>query len=323
MTEIIFAGVSHKTADLCLREKAYLTERAMLSAYERIKTEPGVSGAFIISTCNRTELYLSAEADKTKGVAELFGEIAGLENDLCGVVSVNTEPDALVHLFRVAVGLESKIFFEDQILGQVKAAFELALSADSMDNILKKAVQIAVSCAKKIKSENSDGRRGDGIAGAAAKAVAVFADERHITALIIGGGAVGVRLAKLLVEQEQRVFITRRSREQSFPEGAVAVDYAERYAVLNAADAVVGATKSPHITLQAELAAAASLKPRLYLDLALPRDFDPKLATLPFAVLKNLEDIEASGYDASIEAKAEEAIREYLRDYKRWRSYGK
>jgi glutamyl-tRNA reductase len=226
-------------------------------------------------------------------------------------------------------GLKSQILGENQILAQVKEARETARQAGSIDSVLDRLFQMAVTCAKRIKTETGITRANPSTAAAAADYVAA----RHprlegLRCLVIGNGVIGRQAAELLSRRGCSVEITLRQHKQNLslaPQGCGVVDYDDRYAALLRSDVVISATTSPHYTLSLEnVAKIWDKRPRLCIDLAVPRDMDPGLEDLDGLSLIDLDHLPgegAAGLDEGERKKIEGLIREGIAEFIAWSSF--
>ena len=225
--------------------------------------------------------------------------------------------DAVRHLFAVASGLDSMVLGENEVLGQLREAYKRAAAEHRTDFYINFIFQRALSCAKRVKTETNLSKATESIATLAVKEIMAFraataeattttaapassalpqasASQAPTTVLLIGAsGQTGSLIVRDLAERNGvRVFVTLR-RHYALPElpNVQKIAYDERYAYLDCADVVVSATTSPHFTVAYNNAAAAlhTQKPRLFLDLAVPNDFEPELQTLPLVTLKNID----------------------------------
>jgi glutamyl-tRNA reductase len=211
--------------------------------------------------------------------------------------------EAVQHLLRVAAGLDSLILGESEILGQVRRASELARSAGTNGPILSALFQSAVKAGKRARSETAICRENLSLAGI----VVELAEESlgplaERTALIIGAGKISSITARALVKAGVRcVMIANRTyeRAQKIAKSlnGVAVHFDALHAALVQADIVICSTCAPHIVLHADEVAAAQQargrRPLLVADLAVPRDADPQIASIPGVQLTNIDDLEA------------------------------
>jgi glutamyl-tRNA reductase len=325
---IVMAGIDHQSAGLEEREPFAFTPNALRQSLERTAKAYPQTGCVIISTCNRTEIWVSGNAAPEP--EKLLCDLKGLplpENR--GLFQRRKGRDAAAHLFWLAGGLKSQILGENQILAQVKEAREIARQAGSIDSVLDRLFQMAVAYAKRIKTETGITRANPSIAAAAADYVV----SRHpkidgLRCLVIGNGVIGRQTAELLSRRGCSVAITLRQHKQNLslaPQGCEAIDYDGRYAALLHNDVVISATTSPHYTLSLEnIAKIWDKRPRLFIDLAVPRDMDPALGDLEGLSLADIDHL-AGGCHAGLEEgereKIEAIIREGIDEFAAWRSF--
>lgn len=319
------AGLDFQTASVEARE-AFSLAGSRLAEVLRDIYGGEVAGCAIVSTCNRTELYLSHDSETPPDGAVLLCRALDLD------VGANRENFvqrqgrvALVHLMRVAGGMRSSVLGDDQIITQVRAGVEAAREAGTADAMLEAVFRAAVAAGKKIKTRVSFAREGGSVAAEAVRAiVGHFGDVAGRRALVIGNGVIGRLAASGLREKGCEVSVTvRRYRHGrvEVPDGCRGVDYDERYAVMAGRDIVVSATSSPHQTIVVEEAAKLAKLPAVFVDLAIPRDIDPEVGTLPNVVLWNVDALKTSPEDeqAAQFAMADDIIADEAKRFEIWR----
>jgi glutamyl-tRNA reductase len=332
-TRLLLVGTSHRRAAVELRERLAIGrhEAAEVALHLAERGE-----AVVLSTCNRTEVYI---ADADPGAARVrvgaeFARRGGLSEDELepALYVVRDEPVAL-HLFRVAAGLDSVVPGEPQILGQVREAHRLAEAAGAAGPLLNRLFPQALHTGKRVRSETAVAGRPASVAAAAAQlAREVFGElaGRHI--LIIGAGKMGELAAGSLVSGGvENVFIANRTLERAAALaarfGGRAVAFERLGAELERADVVVSSTRCPRLIVSAEQVAAALVRrrgrPLLLIDIAVPRDLDPAIGELAGCSLYDVDDLGAvseSRADTRAEFSRAEAIAaEEARRFLAWR----
>ena len=319
---IKMVGIDYKLAPIELREQFSFTEDGLKRAYGRIKDMVDIQGAVLLSTCNRTELYLSSEACIDS--FETLCSLAGVEGRSHPHYSAEGS-DVMHHLCLLGSGVKSQIMGEDQIIAQVKEAIATSRELSAPDNVLEVLFRESVAAAKKIKSVISFGVRENSIVHKAMDAIYQYGELRR--ALVIGNGEIGRLMTRTLVEKGFHTSMTLRTYrhgETLVPAGAHAVDYAARYQALSGCDVLISATRSPHHTIKLEEVQGCTAYPKLWLDLALPRDIDPAIATLPGTVYHDVDSLSAGEVFERREEKtrqAEEIIEKYVADFEKWLTY--
>ena len=319
---ILMAGIDFNLAPLELRERFSFTDESLREAYARVKTVPGVLGAVLIPTCNRTELVVSSD-----GGLDVFGLLCGLAGaDGCGCPHYSAGgTEVMRHMCRLGSGAKSQILGEDQIITQVKDAIAKSRDCGAADGNLEVLFRESVAAAKRIKSEIKLGVREDSIA---ARALEVIRGREGITrALVIGNGEIGRLTARLLVENGYHTTMTLRSYrhgETIVPPRVKTVDYAERYARIADCDVLISATRSPHHTITWDEAQHLKIYPKLWLDLAVPRDIDPEIVKFPGVEYYDADDLSGGEkYEARGEKEAlvAEIVEKYAADFEKWLDY--
>lgn len=323
---IIMAGIDHKTAGVDVRGLFSLTAAAGEELLRDVRQRPGVLGCALLSTCNRTELYLSCDEQADCDAVELLCGAAGVGAGAYeGYFVARQGRRAARHLMMVAAGLRSLVRGEDQILAQVKAAAVTARALCCADGVLETLFRCAVSAGKKAKTvaplsavERSVAERALAVLDAQPGGIS------GMRALVIGNGEMGRLSAALLAARGCAVTMTMRSYKHGgavIPEGCATVPYDERYRVIPDCGLVLSATASPHFTLRAdELRRCASL-PRYFVDLAVPRDIEPGVAALPGVACWDVDSLGGNAPSAE-SAKKLMAVRsvvdEYMARFEKW-----
>jgi glutamyl-tRNA reductase len=301
---LLVLGINHQTAPVGLRERVAFGADALPRALAELRALPAVREVALLSTCNRTELY--ALADDDAGDEALADWLAHDPDagDLHAYLYRHKEADAVRHLFRVATGLDSLVLGEPQILGQVKEAWATARAHGALGSHLDRLFQHAFSTAKRARTDTRIGANPVSVASAAVRlAQESFARLDESTVLLIGAGETIELAARHLVEgKAKRLLIANRTlahaQELATRHGGVALPLAELDRHLAEADIVLSATASREpIVSRAQVANALSPRrhrPMLLLDLAVPRDIAPDVATLEDVFLYTVDDLERS-----------------------------
>ncbi len=301
----IFAlGLNHQTAPITLREKVALAPERFGEALESLKSSGSADEAVLVSTCNRTELFLTGDEASLQRCTDWLHRYFDLNaGALDSFIYCHRDRAAIRHLYRVASGLDSMVLGEPQILGQVKRAHLEARQAGAVKASLDRLFQSAFSVAKRVRTETNLGSSPVSVAFSAVRlATRIFADLAGSNTLLVGAGETIELVARHLQERgvrhltiANRTLANARSLAEEFEARAVAL--ADLDHVLPEADIVVACTASatPVITFQAVQRAlkARRRKPMLVLDLGVPRDVEAAVGTLDDAYLYTVDDIGA------------------------------
>lgn len=292
-------GVEHKTAPLEVRERLALDADGVARGNTTLLADPLIDEVAILSTCNRTELYLFVEAlEEAAEVARSY--LTDADPSLREYVQTWREMDAVEHLFRVASGLESQIPGEAQIVSQVSGALELAQAGDTIGPNLHSLFRSSVACARQARAGTALGRVNASVGSEAVHlAESALGNLRDRAALVIGAGEVSRLIGEeLRARHVSRLYIANRTASvavelaaQLDGSPAVLTDIA-RLAPL--VDVIFTATSSGEYMLTPEDLpenAARSDQPLQIFDLAIPRDVDPGVGELPGITLHDLDDL--------------------------------
>jgi glutamyl-tRNA reductase len=331
---LVMVGLSHKDASVELRERVHLDLRRAREICPRLAGENGE--AVVVSTCNRTEIYLAA-ADLARAKAVALDELAGLTGlggpQLRSVLSVWSDGDAAAHLFAVAAGLESMVVGETQILGQVREAHRAALELGATGTVLNRLFRQAVQTGRRIRAETRLLDSPASVPSATTRLTeTLIGSLENATALVIGAGKMSELVLLNLVHRRcGHILIANRTpaRAQELAErfGAEPVAFDHVDGALLQADLVISCTASPGLVLSAADVHRAATKrkgrPMLLMDIAVPRDLDPAIARLCGCHLYDVDDLEevvaAGCADRSHEvARARAIVGEESDKFRRW-----
>jgi glutamyl-tRNA reductase len=318
MSELILVGLNHRTAPVEIREKIHVASPALEEAISSLRALPGVQGATLLSTCNRVEAVVSADSGYVSaGIIEWFCRRASVANEeLDKHLYVLRQDAAVEHLFRVASGLDSMIVGEPQIGGQVRCAFHTARKLASFDRHLQQVFEHTLRVAKKVRSETGIGLHAVSIPYAAVElARKIFGDLTGLRVLLLGAGAMGELTAEHLHKQRvKQVIVANRSHDQAlmlaerFGGSAVQFDSLDEH--LAECDIVIASTGAPHFVITPTQVTQAMRRRHsgglFLIDLAVPRNIDPDVASIERAYLYNVDDLRSVA-DANAQTRLAEA----------------
>lgn len=352
---IALLGLDHRRAGIETRGRLSLAGDALTVALRDLRRRSGIDEIVILSTCNRTELYLAtADPDAAVNAARQYLEVASTRDphpNHPGVALVSPELesalytqyglDAVAHLCHVAAGLRSMVIGEAQILGQTRDALASAEAASACGEELRAAFVSALHVGKRVRGETGISRNDASVAS-----VALHAARAHIGALagksavLVGAGRTNELVAGLLrgagvgsLTIANRHLDSAQALAARFGAGAVALDRA--YDAIRDADLLISATAAPYTVITpAMIAPRPPSRPLLVVDLAVPADVAPEIGGAPGVTLINLDtlhdlpgnaldEVEFAaallGHQRDIED-AERIIAEMLREYTKART---
>jgi glutamyl-tRNA reductase len=294
---LLAVGVSHQTAPVALLEQFAMGPDDRVKALHELVETDHVSEALVLATCNRIEVF--AEVEKFHGgvadVSRVLARQAGATvEELSPYVTVHYEDQAVSHLFTVAAGLDSMVVGETQVLGQLRAAYALARDEGTVGRALHPVAQRALRVGKRVHTETGIDR-----AGASLVSVALDRAEDRIgplagrRVLVVGAGSMGALAATTLARRGADVVVSSRTEASADrlagSIGGRAAGLAALPAELAAADVLVTCTGATGLVVGTDVVSAAMsgrngpvhARPLVVVDLALPRDVDPGVASLP------------------------------------------
>ncbi|WP_428309417.1 glutamyl-tRNA reductase [Hydrocarboniphaga sp.] len=331
---LITLGLSHHSAPVEARERLAFTDADLPAALARLRALPGVEEAAILSTCNRTEILAITTADDEGRLMEWWRrELNAPQDYLEQFIYTHRDQAAVLHSLRVAAGLDSMIVGEPQILGQMKQSFATAQSQRVLGPVLSRLFQHAFQVAKLARSQTQVGAHPVSVAYAAVQmAKRIFSDFRETTALLIGAGETVQLLARHLRSQGvQRLIVANRSLDKAEKLAREVQGYAipltDLASYLPDVDLLVSSTAARgHIIERSTMEAAVRKrrrKPVFMIDLAMPRDIDPKIGQLEDVYLYTLDDLRDVVQDnmkarSAAAKQAEVLIAEYALEFAHW-----
>ncbi len=326
-------GLNHRTSPIEVRERASMSPEQIDGALRGLSGAPNLEGAAILSTCNRTELYLSPERHFTdEELRTLYCRLTGLPDDAVSPAYVLRDNDAMQHMLRVAAGLDSQMLGEVQIIGQLKDAYARALEAGSTNSILNKALLRAIEAGKDVRNRTGISQGAVSVASAAVQmAQRIFGSLAGRRVLLVGAGetarlaanhlsGVGVedwRVTNRTEDNAKVVADLLGGRVVAFPPGPDDVEWA---------DLVVSATGASEPVIGGPEVVASVRKrrrPLLLLDLAVPRDVDPAVGKCDDVYLYTVDDFtELVKANLSVREKearrAEQIVAKHVEEFAGW-----
>ena len=297
---ILCAGLNHRIAHLDVRERFAVRDSEMADLLGRLRAIEGVSGAVMLSTCNRVELYASSLCPMRalEGFREILSERGGVEAPLYH----HSTPQAVRHLFRVASGLDSMVIGETEILGQVKKAYSLASDAGTATRPLHRLFQHAFRVAKSVRTETQI-TSGPTSVGSAAVELAgkIFGSLAGRSVMILGAGEISERTARSLQSRGVRsVIVSNRTYERAAALaaeiGGMALHFDHWEKSFPDVDILISSTHAPSAILTpdrlAPLLRLRGGRPLFVIDLAVPRDADPAINDLDGVFLYDIDSLE-------------------------------
>jgi len=303
---IVVLGLSHHTSPVTVRERFAFPDARVPVVLQNLRQAGLAEEGVILSTCNRVELYAATRLEVPHGFSDLRQFL--LQSQNCqdsGEIGLYelAEPQSLIHLFRVACGLDSMVLGETEILGQLKKAYDLALQNSHTGKKLNKAFQKAFNVAKHIRTHTSI-QRGSISVGSVAVELAekIFSSLADRDVMVIGAGDTSEKTARSLLSRGARsIMVSNRSHDRAVvlakELGGRAVQFDQCANEFHHVDIVISSTSAPHYILDRPklevLMKQRRNRPLLLIDIAVPRDIAPEVNLLDNVYLYNIDDLQA------------------------------
>lgn len=290
-------GVNHNNTPINIRETVSFTDTQKIEGINFL-LDNGIEEAIILSTCNRSEVYIYSKniLDKVEVVKNFYQDYFDVEN-IEEFLFNKTGEEAIKHVFNVSAGLDSLVLGEDQILGQVKDAHDFARQLGSSKKVFNKLFREAITVSKDIKTTTKISHQPLSISYIGIKCLKEkMGSLENKNALVIGLGKMS-KLAMKHLEEEQlnNIYVTNRSYEklkniQDEYKNLIPIKYEDRYEVMDKVDIVISATASPHTVLKKAEMPKTSNK-LIMMDIALPRDIDKNLNEFENIEVYDIDDL--------------------------------
>lgn len=310
-------GSTHHTAPLQIREKIALDSEKVDALYRKLRSQGGIQECLILNTCNRVEVYgVTRDPDYKDELAHIITEIHHLqESELEPFLFCKTHHEVAEHLFQVSAGVDSQLIGETEIFGQVKQSYADALERQTLGPILNRLFQRSFKEAKWARTHTGISKGQTSIGSVTVDlANRIFGNLNHCSILILGSGEVAEKTTQSFQSRgAQKVTVSSRNYENAHllanRFGGNALDFEHFRQHLSEFDIVVSSTRAPGTILEYAFVkgtmAQRPARPLFIIDLAMPRDVDPKVASLDNVFLYNLDDL-AEIANENLQARMEE-----------------
>lgn len=305
ISRLVIAGANHRTSPLALRDALFVEDVEAPAQLAAWRAAGPLSSAVALSTCDRVEVIGLADHPEAAGrrLCQALFERAGEHAPRGGhPFYVQAGDSALKHLFAVASSLDSMVVGEPQILGQVKAAHQVAKEAGHVDTDLDGLFQAAYACAKRVRTETAVAEGPVSVATAAIQVAAdLFGELDGLSGLLLGAGEMGELVAESLKSRglsHLTVAAPRETRARDVARrlGAHVADFEARQEALLGADVVICCTGGRHLAVTEDglrqVLKRRRQRPIFLIDVSLPGDVEPAVERLDNAFLYGLEDLE-------------------------------
>lgn len=329
--DIGVVGVNHNLAPINVRESVSFTDTKKIEAINML-LDRDINEVVILSTCNRSEIYIHAEniEEKVDELVNFYSEYFGVK-DIDKYLFKKTNLDAVKHLFDVTAGLDSIVLGEDQILGQVRDSHEFSMKLGATKKVFNKLFRDAVTTSKEIKTITKISQQPLSISYIGVKLLKEkIGSLEGKNVLIIGLGKMNLLTLNHLKEEDvKNIYIANRNIEkikeiENKFDNIIPIKYSDRYKILEeeSIDIIVSATSSPHLVIKYD--EMPKLDKKVYImDIALPRDVDTKLKELDCVELYDIDDLKEIQDKNDIKRnelaqKAEKIIDEKINEFLEW-----
>ena len=303
--DLLIVGLNHRSAPVEVRERLAFNNGTLEAALRRLVDTETVREGMILSTCNRVEIITSA-ADVLAADEKIKTFLAETQGSSRSVFEehlyTRIGKEALTHLFRVAASLDSLVVGEPQILGQVKDAYATASEVGTLGEVLHRCFHKTFAVAKRVRSETRVAAKAVSVSSAAVElARSIFDHLQDKTAMVIGAGEIGELAVRHLQNHGiGKVLVTNRTFSRAVElakefNGTV-VPFEQFHTHLSSADIVIGsAGGNEHligVTVVAEALRERKRRPMFFIDLGVPRNFDPRLNDIENIFLYDIDDLQ-------------------------------
>jgi glutamyl-tRNA reductase len=300
---LLVVGLNHKTAPVDLRERLAFSHKRLGELLPGLNNKLEASGLVLLSTCNRTELYLNADQPSAAHTRTLDFIKAHAQSDTIEPLLYHqTEEGAIEHLFRVASGLDSMVVGEQEILGQVKQAYHAAHTAGVADKLINVLFQRSLYVGKRVRTETGLSLGSSSVASIAVSlAERIFGDLHNREIMILGAGKMAELTAKHLLSQKVKsILVSNRTFERACALAAQfngsALHFEAALEQMDRPDIIICSTAAPHPVIKPEhvekIMQRRKGRPLFFIDIAMPRDVHPDVHKLDNVYVYNIDDLQ-------------------------------
>ncbi len=330
-------GISHKTSALEVREQFSLAREEIIPFSEMLQKETGISDLVVLSTCNRTEIYFSQSRYEflmaAKFVYKTLKQFKSVDSRCWHSFYSYSGDKAARHLFEVASALDSMVIGEDQIIGQIKEAYQFCTEAALTDAVLMRLFEKSFEAGKRVRNETKIRMGTTSVSGAAVqKCVKLFPELSNKRILLIGAGETGKRVLQSFHKKGiQKITVTNRTEERAkelagqYNNTLLPFDQVPNHLYLY--DIIIVATASPVPLVTREMVERSikerNNKQQIFIDISVPRNIDQKVEemnTVRLFVIDDLQEIVNTNVEKRKESigAAREIIDELVTDFSEW-----
>ena len=303
---LTLVGLSHHTAPINVRDQTALPDKLQEKVLSFIDSSSDILEAVLLSTCNRSEIYTTSVEEQidSKSIEVWFHEIHGVNQGVLSPYLYNRKEEEVIrHLFRVVSSLDSLVIGEQQILGQVRDAYVQALNTKTTGTVLNRMFEKALAVGKSVRETTEIGEGSVSVSSVSVElAKKIFKDLKQHTAMLIGAGEMAELTAEYLVSQNiKRLIVANRTYQR-------AADLAQRYdgiavslddglLMIPDVDIVISSTGAKEPILRKEqmvdIMRERRNQPIFLIDIAVPRDVDPRVRELYNVILYDIDDLQS------------------------------
>ncbi|MEX6685868.1 glutamyl-tRNA reductase [Danxiaibacter flavus] len=326
ITQFYIAGINYKKTDTCIRGQFAVNNDQYISLLNKARTS-GIQEMFILSTCNRTEIYGVAHSHREL-VDLLCSETIGSSEKFKEFAYIKQGWEAIEHLFNVAAGIDSQILGDYEIVGQLKLASKIAKQHNFIGTFMERLLNVVLQSSKAIKSQTQLSGGTVSVSFAAVQFLCEnLTDAKNKKIVLLGTGKIGRNTCKNLVDYLETTNITLLNRtedkaaELAGELGLQHGSFAESKKLVDEADVVIVATNAEQpVIMKADLEKSA---PKILIDLSIPNNIDPKAKDLSHVTLVNVDDLSRIN-DATLQMRMAEVpaakaiIKEHIAEFEEW-----
>ncbi len=303
---LVCLGLNYRTTPVEVRERIAFPESHLPEALQEVRALPGFEESVVLSTCNRVEMYAAHEPgaaahERLRDYLTRHFHLAESEVEALSFYRLDAEETAR-HLFRVVSGLDSMVLGETEIFGQVKQAYQAALGTGVTGRVLNKLFQQAFQVGKKVRNETSIQRGPTSVGSVAVDLCEKVFDLKQCRVMLVGAGEMSRTCAQSLMSRgAHSVIVSNRSYDRALElaaeMGGKALRFDEWESVLHETDVIISSTSAPHFVIKPELVAEVMRQrrwePLFIIDIAVPRDVDPKVNEIEGVYLYDIDALQS------------------------------